>query len=223
MKLTKEEQRIAEKNLNLTYKMASKYYSGNKYLEFDDIRQLASIGIIYAAHRWDKEKGSFSHIAHLAMRAYINRGLPKYREVVCPDRVYGDITKSQRSKIPANRQKLVDEYQNLNFAPILTEDESKQYSGYLEENLAAEDNPNPINLIISKNNINKLNILLQELSPIDQIAIRQKYFDDKQLNEISDYLYEKDLTSTKLSKEAIRQRQVKALKILKEKFNERES
>lgn len=78
--MTKEE--IFNKNINIAYKIANKY-KVNYINEYEDIKQIALIGLWIASDIWDENKGAFTTIAYTVISNNINhylRSVKKYGE-----------------------------------------------------------------------------------------------------------------------------------------------
>lgn len=61
--LTKEQEKMLHANKNLAYYLAGKYRGSTKPHEFEDICQIAMIGLMNAIKRFDPEKGEFAAFA----------------------------------------------------------------------------------------------------------------------------------------------------------------
>lgn len=78
--MTKEE--IFNENINIAYKIANKYRV-NYMNEYEDIKQIALMGLWIASDIWDENKGAFTTIAYTVISNKINhylRSVKKYGE-----------------------------------------------------------------------------------------------------------------------------------------------
>jgi len=75
--LTTEQKKLCEDNIRLTTFFAAGYK--NSGIEFDELKSLASLGLVNAAITYDSTKGEFSTHAGTCIKSMINRSIASLR------------------------------------------------------------------------------------------------------------------------------------------------
>lgn len=77
--------------LALTYRLANRFYSKNRWIDRDDLIQIANIALIKAVEKWNPQRGSLSNV----VTTYVNNSfIDASKESKYKIRTYLDITKS---------------------------------------------------------------------------------------------------------------------------------
>lgn len=169
---------------------------GTDCLQAEDLVQVGNMGLLRAMRDYDPEKGAFSTYATWWIRCFIRRELQdKLRTVRVPCHRQNSVEATR--KLPKRNRPLYIKYKTKSpgTADVCVIDLMRDR---FEPAISAEDT------LLTEESRSGINMLaISELSNRERLVIRQRFWEDKTLQQIGDVLG--------LSRERVRQIQDKAL------------
>lgn len=170
----------AEEHLRLAYKIASKFYKGNKYKSIDELNSAALLGVVLAAKRFDESRGiSFSTFA-----------VPTILGAIKSD-FYRDKSRFIRKTVNGKRvieQVSVDSLNRI--IPLKTDVEFMEWCG------------SDFDMDKEIENID-LKIAISKLDELQRKIINMLYFEGKTQNEVAELLGTTQVQISRIKSRAI--------------------